>query len=718
MSTGLRAPWLFEDGDAFVFAPRMREGAVFARLGSGAGDEGAAEAAVLAAGSNAAPVVPGTSVTVAEAATAKGIGLLRGATDPDGDALRVENLVITDSAGTVLWSDGTGSIYAVLKENGAAVVRPSDFADALGAGESETLTFTYDVSDGRGGVTQGVSTMTITGEGETPGPEPEPEIVPEPEPEPVPEPAGSNAAPVVPGTSVTVAEAATAKGIGLLRGATDPDGDALRVENLVITDSAGTVLWSDGTGSIYAVLKENGAAVVRPSDFADALGAGESETLTFTYDVSDGRGGVTQGVSTMTITGEGETPGPEPEPEPANAAPVTAPIDAGSVSEDGAPVIVDLLARASDADGDALGVAKVAVTAGSGAAVAFTLSGGQLTVDPGQFGAALDAGDVETLSVSYDVVDGRGGVAAGSATLDVLGADDAPPPPPPAPTIGSSYVSGGAASNFNVEVVFTGTWIQELKAAFADAADAISAIITGDLPDVASGGGMIDDIRITATLAPIDGAYNTVGYAGPTNARWGSYLPYLGEMTFDSADADRMLDQGIWGDVIFHEMMHAIGFGTLWEYMGLVTDYAGDLRFTGANAIQAYGSGFPAIAGADPLSAAGVPVETDGGAGTAGGHWDEATFGNEVMTGWVDGTNYLADITVAALQDMGYDTAWGSGADVGGLWAGASARLQGRLAVEVEDAVVVLAAEDGSYDHLGHHHGHHLGHHDDPFAIA
>ena len=30
------------------------------------------------------------------------------------------------------------------------------------------------------------------------------------------------------------------------------------------------------------------------------------------------------------------------------------------------------------------------------------------------------------------------------------------------------------------------------------------------------------------------------------------------------------------------------------------------------------------------------PVEQDGGSGTAGSHWDEETFGNELMTGYVN----------------------------------------------------------------------------------
>lgn len=52
------------------------------------------------------------------------------------------------------------------------------------------------------------------------------------------------------------------------------------------------------------------------------------------------------------------------------------------------------------------------------------------------------------------------------------------------------------------------------------------------------------------------------------------------------------------------------------------------------------------------------PIETEGGEGTAGGHWDEECFGNELMTGYLESgenaSNPLSRITVAALEDIGY----------------------------------------------------------------
>ncbi|WP_308916757.1 leishmanolysin-related zinc metalloendopeptidase [Jannaschia sp. LMIT008] len=345
------------------------------------------------------------------------------------------------------------------------------------------------------------------------------------------------------------------------------------------------------------------------------------------------------------------TPAPQPvtnDPAPtptSNSAPVTAPVDGGSVSEKASSASVNLLSKAKDADGDALSVVNLSVVDSSGEDVAFTLKNGVATIDPGDFANLLFDGDTETLTFDYDVVDGKGGSVGGSATLDIEGK-------------GNAFVAG-APNGYNLEVVFNGTWDSSLRDAFIDAANAVTSLIIGDLPDAKVNGNTIDDMRVEATLEAIDGRGGTIGSAGPRYVRSDDYLSVMGQMRFDTADAQSMLSRGIWEDVIFHEMMHTVGFGTLWELMGLVKDFDGDLRFTGKDATKAYKDGFPDIAKNDPLAKYGVPVETDGGSGTAGGHWDDRTFGNEIMTGYVNGSNTLSDMTIAALQDMGYDTIYG-----------------------------------------------------------
>ncbi|MDX1782275.1 MAG: leishmanolysin-related zinc metalloendopeptidase [Thalassovita sp.] len=220
----------------------------------------------------------------------------------------------------------------------------------------------------------------------------------------------------------------------------------------------------------------------------------------------------------------------------------------------------------------------------------------------------------------------------------------------------SEYVSDADnPDGYNVEIIFKGSWTAALQDAFIVASEAISSIILGDVTDILRGRFATDDITITAELAKIDGVGNILGQAGPTAYRTADYLPVSGIMQFDVADAQDFDGRGLFDDIVFHEMLHTLGFGTMWDLMGLTSGTVadGDMIFTGAMATQYYKGD--------------VPIETDGGAGTAGGHWDDDTFGNEIMTGYINETNYLSELTVAALEDMGYDTYLdGPGADLTG----------------------------------------------------
>jgi hypothetical protein len=415
--------------------------------------------------------------------------------------------------------------------------------------------------------------------------------------------------------------------------------------NEAIFQLAGTDPYSRFSQDYAGQITADGGPVTYEIDLSAWAGQSFSDLVVINDD--DKNRGAVSIWSDVSIGRIGDTsvPTPQPEPEP-NRAPTTAEVDAGSIGEGAAPRSIDLLANAADADGDTLSVRDVTVTDDLGRAVAFELDGTDLRIDPGQFADELFAGDRREISIAYDVIDVRGGSAAGSATLEVEGTGD-------------TYISGDPGG-YNVEVVFNGTWTAELRAGFIEAAEAVSDIVIGDIEDTTDRNGVpIDDIRITATLANIDGVGGTLGSAGPSSVRFPDYLPDEGRMTFDAADAQSLLNRGTWVDVIFHEMLHTLGFGTIWQVLGLVEDIGGgDLRFTGENAIAAYETSFPEIFAADEFAFRGVPVETDGGPGTAGGHWDEAAFGNEILTGYINRTNELSDMTIASLEDLGYETIW------------------------------------------------------------
>ena len=152
--------------------------------------------------------------------------------------------------------------------------------------------------------------------------------------------------------------------------------------------------------------------------------------------------------------------------------------------------------------------------------------------------------------------------------------------------ITDSYTSGNPdGSGFNVQVDFRGDWDPELKQAFIDAADLLSEIITEDIPDAnLLGPGIfrpdsVDDVQITAVLTDIDGPSGTLGQAGPRSFRLlDGFLPKTGRMEFDIADAEDYADAGLFDDLVFHEMMHVLGFGTLWTVLGLTRERVRQLR--------------------------------------------------------------------------------------------------------------------------------------------
>jgi len=271
-----------------------------------------------------------------------------------------------------------------------------------------------------------------------------------------------------------------------------------------------------------------------------------------------------------------------------------------------------------------------------------------LDLAPGPGHQSFSAGDLIFLDFeSYARPSSPGG---GKGNKDKGSEDSGSTNDPSDPVVMSEYLSG-PDGGYNIEIDFKGTWTVALQQDFIDSAEWISSFIVGDISDVRYRGQTIDDITITARLTDIDGAGGILGQAGPTAIRTADYLPATGVMEFDVADAETFDAMGLFGDIVFHEMMHTIGFGSIWDYLNLI-DGAGTANptFTGEQAMLAYDQLFD--------GSGGVPLEQDGGAGTKESHWDEETFFGEIMTGYINFSNYLSDMTIASLEDLGYDTTW------------------------------------------------------------
>lgn len=233
---------------------------------------------------------------------------------------------------------------------GAVAVESGQIRYTPPAGWAGTVTFTYDVTDGDVTVT---GTVTV--------------VVANAAPVAVDDRAGTPS-----GTRVTV---------DVLRNDTDANvpgtAQALTVTGATVTSGSGTV-----------VLEADGRLTVTPA-------AGFAGDVVVGYTVSDGAGGSDAGTLTVTV---------------ANAAPVAPPAQATTAY--GTPVEVDLLAGATDANGDALTVTLGAPVDAQG------VRRGTVSMAGGVLRYAPPAGFSGTVTVPYTLDDGTD-TTTGTVTLVV-----------------------------------------------------------------------------------------------------------------------------------------------------------------------------------------------------------------------------------------------------------------------------------------------------------
>lgn len=221
---------------------------------------------------------------------------------------------------------------------------------------------------------------------------------------------------------------------------------------------------------------------------------------------------------------------------------------------------------------------------------------------------------------------------------------------------------------FNINLTFTGSPTASQINAFTTAEAFWESRISGYITPLAST--TLLSLNITANISAIDGPGGILGSAGPTlGFNDGTYfIAAAGTMRFDSADVANLEAQDQFNNVILHEMAHVMGLGTLWELNNKPANpvYINNSgQYTGAFGLAAYRAEFN-----QPLATF-IPVELNGGSGTANGHWNDSTnvfdaqgrpLIRELMTGFInDGPAnvplYVADFTIQSFRDIGYTVA-------------------------------------------------------------
>ena len=288
-------------------------------------------------------------------------GVVSGQASEDGAVVKLDALAKASDvdAGTTLSVTGVpSSLPAGVTYDAATHSFSLDPANAayqhLKAGQTTTVAVGYGISDGQA-TTSAVASWTVT---------------------------GVNDAPTLAGALTrTATEGGGASTVDALLAASDVDGDTLSVVGLPASLPAG-VTYSAASHSL----------TLDPANAAyDSLKAGQTQTVTVSYGVSDGIATKAQTAS-WTITGVNDAP--------TLAGPVT-----GTATEGGAASTLNALAGASDVDGDTLSV--VGVPSSLPAGVTYSAATHSFTLNPTNAAyASLTAGQTQVVSVSYGVSDG------------------------------------------------------------------------------------------------------------------------------------------------------------------------------------------------------------------------------------------------------------------------------------------------------------------------
>jgi len=209
-------------------------------------------------------------------------------------------------------------------------------------------------------------------------------------------------------------------------------------------------------------------------------------------------------------------------------------------------------------------------------------------------------------------------------------------------------------SDFEIEIEFgkgTTFFTKEMKAAVESAADTWEDAISRSNFI----GGHTLSIEVEGEIAPNSGF---LAAAGPDKFIYDAdrnILPSKGTSIVNTSLSKMRqftANPDFFETVMTHEFGHVMGIGSLWEANNLIDPLTGNYRaFTKASAV--YNEGRKGAF----ANARSIPLTQGERKGSDGGHWDEKTFGNELMTSTAEtpGISHpLSEMTLASLEDIGW----------------------------------------------------------------
>jgi VCBS repeat-containing protein len=355
----------------------------------------------LAPSANTPPVAANDVFAFSEDIASTIIDVLANDTDVDyGDTKRVIEvdgsgtdgwleLIIIYGVGVGVWHPGIPAILGTASPapDGQGILYSTAGAlQGLRSGQTATEQIFYVMADAAGAPSAAAVTLTIT---------------------------GVNDAPIAVADFLDLAGNAAPQTIAVLANDTDVDvGDTKRVVSVNTTGLRGAVsIAADGSNVVYTM-----------GDAFLSLLDGETATETFRYTMSDADGALSTAVVTLTIRGGNDTP--------------VAVNDSALATENGAAVVIDVLANDTDPDaGDTKKVVGVAA-AGLSGSVAIASDGSNVVYTIGSAFQHLKAGETAVETFAYTMQDAGGASSTAHVSVTVTGINDNPVARPDTVSIG------------------------------------------------------------------------------------------------------------------------------------------------------------------------------------------------------------------------------------------------------------------------------------------
>ena len=321
--------------------------------------------AVLPSSPNQLPIAFNDSITLPED-TALKFDAIQNDKDPESDPLRVVGVV--NAAGNA------GS--AVLGVDGQITYTAIGKFDSLGAGERANESFTYVVSDGRGGSDEGRVDVQIT---------------------------GVNDAPVARADQISLGQNQSISFNPLSN-----DSDIDHNDSIQITG----VSSQQGNAGIVGIGLDGKTLTYTAAGKFDWIPRGQATSEIFTYTIADKAGATSTAQVNVTISGDNDKP--------------VVVNDTIAVTEDQA-ISFNPAGNDTDPDqGDKVRVSAVSNPATNKGVAQVDGSGNQVTYSAINHFESLPEGGIAQETFSYTAVDNNGGSSPGTVTVNITGVNDAP----------------------------------------------------------------------------------------------------------------------------------------------------------------------------------------------------------------------------------------------------------------------------------------------------